>query len=184
MTEVTVGGRPLDEKKRYTLATTSFLAIDGGDGYSLFKGAPLLIKPEQGPKARTFWLKPSALCRDLAAVDGRIRRADQPAGGDAKPCDPRRKHRSSFMFSDDMATDPKREAMDLFQRAYEAQQNNDYPRRSNSTTIDSGLSHPRSAHFSCWYSFQDRYDDAINECLEAIRVDDTLGNPYNDMVLI
>jgi Tfp pilus assembly protein PilF len=31
------------------------------------------------------------------------------------------------------------------------------------------------------YSFQNRYDDAINECLEAIRVDDTLGNPYNDI---
>ena len=31
------------------------------------------------------------------------------------------------------------------------------------------------------YSFQDRYDEAIEECLEAIRVDETLGNPYNDI---
>ena len=31
------------------------------------------------------------------------------------------------------------------------------------------------------YSFQNRYDEAIAECLEAIRVDETLGNPYNDI---
>src|SRR5688500_19484746 len=31
------------------------------------------------------------------------------------------------------------------------------------------------------YSFQKRYDEAIAECLEAIRVDETLGNPYNDI---
>ena len=31
------------------------------------------------------------------------------------------------------------------------------------------------------YSFQERYDEAIVACLEAIRVDPTFGNPYNDI---
>ena len=31
------------------------------------------------------------------------------------------------------------------------------------------------------YSFQERYDEAIKECCEAIRVDPDLGNPYNDI---
>jgi Tfp pilus assembly protein PilF len=31
------------------------------------------------------------------------------------------------------------------------------------------------------YSFQDRLEDAIRECYKAIRVDPTLGNPYNDI---
>ena len=31
------------------------------------------------------------------------------------------------------------------------------------------------------YSFEERYDEAIEECLEAIRVDATFGNPYNDI---
>ena len=31
------------------------------------------------------------------------------------------------------------------------------------------------------YSFMGRVDEAIAECLEAISVDETLGNPYNDI---
>ncbi len=31
------------------------------------------------------------------------------------------------------------------------------------------------------YSFQGRYDDAIEECHKAIRVDPDFGNPYNDI---
>jgi len=31
------------------------------------------------------------------------------------------------------------------------------------------------------YSFQGRWDDAIQECLKAIEVDPTFGNPYNDI---
>jgi 2',3'-cyclic-nucleotide 2'-phosphodiesterase (5'-nucleotidase family) len=39
---VVVGGAPLDEAKTYTLATNDFVAR-GGDGYSVFAGAPNLI---------------------------------------------------------------------------------------------------------------------------------------------
>ena len=31
------------------------------------------------------------------------------------------------------------------------------------------------------YSFQGRYDDAIEECRKAIKVDPDFGNPYNDI---
>lgn len=44
-----VGGKPLDEKKKYTLATSDYVGIDGGDGYSMLKGARLLIPREQAP---------------------------------------------------------------------------------------------------------------------------------------
>jgi len=87
------------------------------------------------------------------------------------------------MFEGDFSTGPRREAKELFVRAYEAQQAGDYDeaielyRRSIAT-------HPTAeAHtFLGWvYSFQGRYDDAIDECLRAIRADATFGNPYNDI---
>jgi Tfp pilus assembly protein PilF len=87
------------------------------------------------------------------------------------------------MFIDDTATGPKREAMDLFARAYDAQQNNDYDEAIELYKRSIATFPTAEAHtFLGWvYSFQERYDDAINECLEAIRVDETLGNPYNDI---
>ena len=45
-----VGGVPIDDAKIYTLATSSFLVLNGGDGYTMFKGAKLLIKPEDAQK--------------------------------------------------------------------------------------------------------------------------------------
>jgi Tfp pilus assembly protein PilF len=87
------------------------------------------------------------------------------------------------MFSDDFSTGAKREAIELFQRAYEAQQSEDYEEAIELYKRSIATYPTAEAHtFLGWvYSFQDRYDDAINECLEAIRVDDTLGNPYNDI---
>ncbi|MFL6211981.1 MAG: tetratricopeptide repeat protein [Pyrinomonadaceae bacterium] len=87
------------------------------------------------------------------------------------------------MFEGDFSTGLRREAKELFVRAYEAQQAGDYDeaielyRRSIDT-------HPTAeAHtFLGWvYSFQERYDEAIDECLRAIQVDATFGNPYNDI---
>ncbi len=48
--EIRVGGKILDENKIYTLATSDFLVSRGGDGYTMFKDAKLLIKPESAPK--------------------------------------------------------------------------------------------------------------------------------------
>lgn len=50
ITEIKVGGKPLDENKIYTLATSDFLVARGGDGYTMFKNAKVLIKAESAPK--------------------------------------------------------------------------------------------------------------------------------------
>ncbi len=45
MISVTINGQPLDEKKIYTLASSTFL-IEGGDGYAMFKTSKRLIAEE------------------------------------------------------------------------------------------------------------------------------------------
>nr|MBA2736924.1 5'-nucleotidase C-terminal domain-containing protein [Pyrinomonadaceae bacterium] len=50
VTEILVGGKPLDENKKYTLATSEFLVANGGDGYTMFKDAKILLKAEVAPK--------------------------------------------------------------------------------------------------------------------------------------
>ncbi|MBA2733772.1 MAG: tetratricopeptide repeat protein [Acidobacteria bacterium] len=87
------------------------------------------------------------------------------------------------MFDDDLPDGLKREAIELFGRAFEAQQVNDYEEairlyKNSIATYPTAEAHT----FLGWvYSFQQRYDEAIEECLEAIRVDETFGNPYNDI---
>src|ERR687894_2828446 len=88
------------------------------------------------------------------------------------------------MFDEEeTASTARREAVELFRRAYTAQQEDDYERaielyRRSIETYPTAEAHT----FLGWvYSFQKRYDEAIEECLEAIRVDETLGNPYNDI---
>ena len=87
------------------------------------------------------------------------------------------------MFSDDFPTGLKREAIELFRRAYEAQQAEDYEEAAELYKRSIAVYPTAEAHtFLGWvYSFQERYDEAIEECLEAIRVDSTFGNPYNDI---
>ena len=88
------------------------------------------------------------------------------------------------MFSDDLfAEDTKREAIELFKRAYEAQQSNDYEEAIELYKRSLAVYPTAEAHtFLGWvYSFQNRYDEAIEQCLEAIRLDETFGNPYNDI---
>ncbi len=86
------------------------------------------------------------------------------------------------MFSDE-TMGRRREALALFERAFEAQQSRDYEQAIELYQRSIAVYPTAEAHtFLGWvYSFQNRYDDAISECLEAIRVDDTLGNPYNDI---
>ena len=50
VTEIIISGKPLDEKKNYTLATSDFLVSRGGDGYTMFKDAKILLKAEVAPK--------------------------------------------------------------------------------------------------------------------------------------
>lgn len=84
---------------------------------------------------------------------------------------------------DDISAGRRSEANQLFEEAYEAQVANDYERAIELYKRSIETYPTAEAHtFLGWvYSFQQRYDEAIDECLEAIRVDDTLGNPYNDI---
>jgi Tfp pilus assembly protein PilF len=87
------------------------------------------------------------------------------------------------MFEDDFSTGLKREAIELFRRALEAQTAEDYDAAIALYKRSIAAYPTAEAHtFLGWvYSFQQRYDEAIEECLEAIRVDATFGNPYNDI---
>ena len=48
--EVLIGGKPLDESKTYTLATSDFLVSRGGDGYTMFKEAKIVLSADKAPK--------------------------------------------------------------------------------------------------------------------------------------
>lgn len=86
-------------------------------------------------------------------------------------------------LANDASSGARREAMELFKRGYQAQLASDYDEaielyRRSIETFPTAEAHT----FLGWvYSFQGHYDEAIDECVEAIRVDSTLGNPYNDI---
>ena len=46
--DVKVGGKPLDKKAKYTLATVDYVS-NGGDGYTMFKNAKVLLDANGGP---------------------------------------------------------------------------------------------------------------------------------------
>jgi len=87
------------------------------------------------------------------------------------------------VMDDDFRTDPRLEARQLFHEAYEAQLAHDYELAKELYKRSIEIYPTAEAHtFLGWvYSFEKRYDEAIAECLEAINVDETLGNPYNDI---
>ncbi|HYP00660.1 MAG TPA: bifunctional UDP-sugar hydrolase/5'-nucleotidase [Pyrinomonadaceae bacterium] len=77
VTGVTVGGAPLDNAKTYTLAVNTYV-LGGGDGYTMFKGARELLKPEEAQ------VEPAMLMNIISAAgeispqtDGRIKRDDE-----------------------------------------------------------------------------------------------------------
>jgi tetratricopeptide (TPR) repeat protein len=74
-------------------------------------------------------------------------------------------------------------ALELFNRAYQAQLAKDYDEAIELYLRSIEMFPTAEAHtFLGWvYSFQERYDEAIDECLQAIRVDAGFGNPYNDI---
>ncbi|MBD0372104.1 MAG: bifunctional metallophosphatase/5'-nucleotidase [Pyrinomonadaceae bacterium] len=78
VTEVTVAGQPLDDRKTYTLATTTFLAVEGGDDYKMLQNKRFLIKPEQAERAPEVLRKAIASVKSIAPrTDGRIKRLDK-----------------------------------------------------------------------------------------------------------
>lgn len=73
--------------------------------------------------------------------------------------------------------------MELFHRAFAAQQEHDFLRAVELYQRSIEVCPTAEAHtFLGWvYSFQDRYEEAIEECQNAILVDPDFGNPYNDI---
>jgi Tfp pilus assembly protein PilF len=81
------------------------------------------------------------------------------------------------------ADDRMTSAQELFQQAYELQMARQYE-QAISLYKQSIEAYPTAkAHtFLGWtYSFQERLDEAIEECHRAIEVDPDFGNPYNDI---
>ena len=78
ITELTVNGQPLDDKKTYTLATSDYLAIDYGDGYDMLKSARILI-PRERAQLDSDVVQAAIVARKTIApkTDGRIKRLDQ-----------------------------------------------------------------------------------------------------------
>jgi 5'-nucleotidase len=50
VTEITVGGKPLDDTKLYTFATSDFLVTRGGDGYTMLAKGKVLIDASKAKK--------------------------------------------------------------------------------------------------------------------------------------
>ena len=73
---VTINGQPLDEKKVYTLASSTFL-IEGGDGYTMFKTSKLLIA-EESAAIDSAMLSDfiSAAVEVSPKIEGRIKRVN------------------------------------------------------------------------------------------------------------
>lgn len=73
VSEILVGGKPLDEAKTYTLATSDFLVSKGGDGYTMFKDAKLLTSAASAPKDSDLLEKAIRDAKTIAPkLEGRI----------------------------------------------------------------------------------------------------------------
>jgi 5'-nucleotidase len=76
--DVTVNGAPLDVKRTYTIASSDYIAIDGGDGYVMLKTARVLIPPERAQFDSDVLQAAIAAKKVIAPkTDGRIKRLDQ-----------------------------------------------------------------------------------------------------------
>jgi hypothetical protein len=59
------------------LSTTSFVALDGGDGYTMLKGSTVIIPPEQAPVDVDVVKNAINTGKPIAPkVEGRIKRLD------------------------------------------------------------------------------------------------------------
>lgn len=88
------------------------------------------------------------------------------------------------MFSRQEITNPKKlEAVEIFNRAYDAQMAGDYQDaiRLYKESIEIFPTAEAYTFLGWTYSFLGNYDLAIAECLAAISVDANFGNPYNDI---
>jgi 5'-nucleotidase len=76
--DVKINGLPLSTSRNYSLTTTTFVAFDGGDGYTMLKGARVLTAPEQAPLDSEALRRAIAQPRPIAPkIEGRILRLDK-----------------------------------------------------------------------------------------------------------
>jgi tetratricopeptide (TPR) repeat protein len=77
----------------------------------------------------------------------------------------------------------KKIAQQIFSKAYDLQMAGDLEEAIEEYKRSIEIFPTAEAHtFLGWtYSFQRRYEEAIAECKEAIKVDPDFGNPYNDI---
>ena len=75
--DLKVNGMPLNENAKYTLATSDFVGLNGGDGYEMLKQGRVLIPKEQG-KFDSDVLRSAIVARRTIApkIEGRIKRLD------------------------------------------------------------------------------------------------------------
>ena len=88
-----------------------------------------------------------------------------------------------FFEQEEIKNPEMRRAVELFNEAYEAQMDEDYEAaiRLYKKSIDIYPTAEAYTFLGWTHSFQGDYDLAITECLAAIPVDATFGNPYNDI---
>ncbi len=79
--------------------------------------------------------------------------------------------------------DMHKQAREYFQQAYECQMRGEYQEAiAYYTRSIESFPSAEAYTFRGWtYSFLGDLDRAIQECLQAIKVDPSLGNPYNDI---
>jgi tetratricopeptide (TPR) repeat protein len=105
--------------------------------------------------------------RELIALDTGI--GEMPFGGEE--------------FLTEGEAEHKREALDYFQQAYEAQMRGELDEAANlyKQSIESYPTAEAHTFLGWTYSFMGLRDEAIEECHQAITVDPDFGNPYNDI---
>jgi len=81
------------------------------------------------------------------------------------------------------ADDIRRRALELFSQGYAAQLQGELGQAVDLYTESIACCPTAEAYtFRGWaYSFQGNYEQAIEECLQAIALDPDFGNPYNDI---
>lgn len=75
----TVGGKPLDEAKTYTVATSDFLVSRSGDGYTMFKDGRVLTDAAAAPKDSDVFeaaIRSAPNATISPVLDGRIKRIE------------------------------------------------------------------------------------------------------------
>jgi len=89
VSEIKVGGQPLNESKTYTLATSDFLVSRSGDGYTMFKDAKILIKAEEAQKDSEVFeraIRQSPNSTISPKVEGRMKKIGQKPSESRADC--------------------------------------------------------------------------------------------------